>query len=54
MTEFAKDFQDRLLNILDKVLVKHETLSDAEAVVYFHWARNKNEPKYSFVPEEYR
>ena len=54
MAEFTKDFQERLLKILEKVLVRHETLSDADAVVYFHWARNMNDPAYDFVPERYR
>ena len=52
--EFPQDFKDRLLGILKKVLVDHTTLSDSDAVIYFHWARHKDDPEYSFVPEEYR
>ncbi len=54
MEEFSQDFKNRLLNILEKVLDNHETLSDSDAIIYFHWAQHINDPAYSFVPERYR
>ena len=54
MDKFSKDFEDRLLGILEKVLDKKESLSDADAIIYFHWANNIDDPAYGFVPERYR
>ena len=54
MEEFNQDFKDRFLSILERVLDKHEALSDADAIIYFHWANNIDDPAYGFVPERYR
>ena len=54
MEEFNDDFKERLINIIKSVIVDHATISDSDAVIYFHWARHRDEPQYNFVPEEYR
>lgn len=50
----SKDFKKRLLGILASVIDRGEPLRDADASIYFHWARHKNDDVYNFVPRRYR
>jgi len=54
MEEFNADFKERLVNVIKRVVVDKQAISDSDAVIYFHWARHRDEPQYDFVPKEYR
>ena len=51
--DITDDFKERLIKIIEKSL--HGIIdSDGDAAILFHWVRHKDDPVYSFVPEEYR
>ena len=51
--EFDEGFKKRLIKIIEGSM--HGTsLSNAEAAILFHWVRHQDEPRYDFVPKEYR
>lgn len=52
--EFTEDYKEQLLNIIKRSMKDGSSLSNAEAVILFHWKRHENDPAYSFVPEEFR
>ena len=50
---FTKEYKSDLIRII-KTSLKGESLSDRDTIILFHWARNMNDPAYSFVPKKYR
>lgn len=51
--EFDEDFKARLIGII-KASLSGVRLSDADAIILFHWVRNVNDPAYEWVPDEYK
>jgi len=51
--EYSNEYKERLLTILEAE-ANGNSISDADAIILFHWVRHKNDPEYSFVPDKYR
>ena len=50
--EYSEDYKEQLLDIIKRSMTSPNNLTNAEAVILFHWKRHENDPAYDFVPEE--
>ena len=51
--EFDEDFKKRLIGII-KASLSGRHLSNADAIILFHWVHHVNDKAYEWVPEKYK